>query len=105
MNVTFLVHDLQVYLTVHNKVNILAILLESEDLVSFLIDHFLHMILDSHKELMTVVVRVKIVNLFKQFDLELDPLVIVLQSVLLNVVEGIRTVGPQFDEVIFPQVS
>lgn len=41
----------------------------------------------------------------EQLDLELDPLVLVLKCVVLDVVEGVWTVGPELDEVVFSQVS
>ena len=99
MDVTFLVHDLQIDFTVDNEVNVLAIFLEAENLVALLVDHFLHVVLNTDKEFS--VVRVKVIDLLQKFYFELNPFVIVKECVLFNVMECIRTVGPKLNEIVF----
>lgn len=103
VNVAFLVHDFEVDLSIDYEVDVLAVFFESQDLVAFLVDHLLHVVLDADEKL--VVVRVEVVDLLQQLYLELYPIVVVLQGVLLDFVESVRTVGPQFNEVVFPQVG
>ena len=101
-DVSFLIHDLEIDLTVDDEVNVLAVFLKSKDLVSFLVNHLLHVVLDANKELMVVLVGVKIRYLLQQLDLELYPLIIVFECMLLNIMVCVGTVSPQLDEVILP---
>lgn len=52
MDVAILVHDLKVNLSIDDEVDVLAVLLEAEDLVAFLVDHLLHVVLDTGEELL-----------------------------------------------------
>ena len=63
MNVAFLVHDLQVDFSIDNEINVLAVFLEAEDLITLLIDHFLHMVLNLYKEFVIVALSLEVVNL------------------------------------------
>lgn len=104
-NVSLLIHDLEINFPINNEVNVLAIFFKAENLITFLIYHFLHVILNLHEEIMRIALRIKIVNLLQQFDFELDPFVIIAECVLFDFVEGIGRVGPQFYEVVLPKVS
>ena len=64
-NITFLVHDFQVYFAVYNEVDVLTVFFESQDLIAFLINHFLHMVLYLYEEVVRVAFGVEIVDLFQ----------------------------------------
>ena len=64
-NVAFLVHDFQVNFTVYDEVDVLTVFFKSQDLIAFLINHFLHMVLYLYEEVVRVAFGVEIIDLFQ----------------------------------------